>query len=111
MRIKEDSRITALNFKLSDTVFLGYSDGSIIKLKLNEQPINLLYDHTNLFLISAEDEFEKIKSVFSSDIIRMKQSGSILNFSIKEDNSIDFNNCGVRTSGEKTKAKGKHFIK
>jgi hypothetical protein len=67
--IKEGSRISALNFKLSDTLVVGYSDGSIIKARFNEEPINL--KHKNIVnmssYINTEDEFENIKSIFSTD--------------------------------------------
>lgn len=93
--IKENSKITVLNFKLSDTVFLGYSDGSIIKAKFNEQPINLLYENSNKFKVSAEDEFENIKSVFSTDMIIRKNSGNNVTNS-------SYIVCGTHNSGNMT---------
>lgn len=79
LRIKDNSKVTALNFKLADTLLVGYSDGSIIKSKLNDDPFNLLYENTvNKFKISADDEFEKIKSVFSTDTTDNRQSDKIV---------------------------------
>jgi hypothetical protein len=67
--ITEGSRITALSFKLTDTLILGYSDGSVIKTRFNEEPINLKHKKTveiNAY-VDAEDEFENIRSIFSTD--------------------------------------------
>jgi hypothetical protein len=66
LRIKEGSRICSCDFSLSDTTFFGFSDGSIIKCRMYEDPINLIHDNLIRFKTS-EDEFENIKSVFSTD--------------------------------------------
>jgi hypothetical protein len=105
LMIKENSTITALNFKLNDTVFLGYSDGSIIKVKFNEQPINLLYENSNKFLVSAEDEFENIKSVFSTDVINRRQN---TNSSSNILNTNNLQNSGQSASISKNKINGKY---
>jgi len=66
--IKESSRILSLNYKLRDSILLGYSDGSVIKLKYNEEPKNLIYQISNKKVIkSEEEEFQNIKSIFTTD--------------------------------------------
>ena len=44
LRIKDGSVISCINFSLNDAILLGMSDGSVIKLKLNDDPVNLLYE-------------------------------------------------------------------
>jgi hypothetical protein len=65
LSIRDTCKITVINFKLNDTIFVGYSDGSIVKAKFNEEALNLKLKNTKIENI--EDEFENIKSVFSSD--------------------------------------------
>lgn len=105
LMIKENSTITALNFKLNDTVFLGYSDGSIIKVKFNEPPINLLYENSNKYLVSAEDEFENIKSVFSTDVINRRQN---TNSNSNNLNTNNLQNIGQASSISNNKTNGKY---
>lgn len=81
LNIKDNSRITSINFKLADTIFIGYSDGSIIKAKFNEDPLNLLLENSAKFN-SSEDEFQNIKSVYSTDYINT-------NNNITNDNTIE----------------------
>jgi hypothetical protein len=76
-----------LNFRLNDTFILGYSDGSIIKSRFNEEPINLKYKKTvemNSYT-NTDDEFENIKSLFSTDN-RNEFEGEIYS---TDDNPVD----------------------
>lgn len=68
LNIKQNSKITSINFEYSDTLFFGLSDGSIIKYKFNEEPINLKYDsQAKNTSATTEDEFDNIKCIFSTD--------------------------------------------
>lgn len=70
LRLKENSKITSISFKLNDTVLLGYSDGSIIKSKYNEEPLNLIFENRHKKTVTSdEEEFENIQSVFSTDLV------------------------------------------
>ena len=68
LHISDNSKITCINFKLNNAVLLACSDGSVIKCKLNDEPVNLLYETSQMKFSSPEDEFESIKNVFSSDL-------------------------------------------
>lgn len=67
LRIKDNSKISCINFHLNDALLMACSDGSVIKCKLNDEPVNLLYEIAGNKFKSPEDEFESIKNVFSSD--------------------------------------------
>ena len=68
LRIKDNAKISCVNFHLNDAILLACSDGSVIKCKLNDEPVNLLYEISGNKFKSPEDEFESIKNVFSSDM-------------------------------------------
>lgn len=68
LSIKQNSKITALNFDYPDTIFFGFSDGSIIKYKFNEDSMNLKFDNqAKNICTSSEDDFDNIKCIFSTD--------------------------------------------
>lgn len=82
LNIKQHSKITSINFELADTLFFGLSDGSIIKYKFNEEPINLKYDNCQdkNNSVTTEDEFDNIKCIFSTDrLIQNYEPSSNLN--------------------------------
>ena len=68
LRISDNSKISCINFHLNDALLIGCSDGSVIKCKLNDEPVNLLYEIKGNKFITPEDEFASIKNVYSSDV-------------------------------------------
>lgn len=95
LHIKENSRIMSVNFSLLDTIFLGFSDGSVIKSKFNDDPVNLRIKNNSTYLRTYdnnEDEFENLKSVFSSDKINYQESNiSNNNYSeMQSDNPVQY---------------------
>ena len=67
LQIKDNSKISCINFHLNDSLLIACSDGSVIKCKLNDEPVNLLYEIQGNYFNSPEDEFASIKNVFSTD--------------------------------------------
>ncbi len=91
-KVKQNSKITSINFKLADTLLIGLSDGSILKIKNNDDPISLLLENSHKNTgSSCEEEFEKIQSVFSTDnqesSLDRKTNDNSFSFEI---NSVDF---------------------
>ena len=81
LQIRDNSKISCINFHLNDSLLIACSDGSVIKCKLNDEPVNLLYEIKGNNFKSPEDEFASIKNVFSTDstINNNKQSFVITN--------------------------------
>ncbi len=67
LKISDNSKISCINFHLNDALLIGCSDGSVIKCKLNDEPVNLLYEIKGNKFTTPEDEFASIKNVYSSD--------------------------------------------
>ena len=67
LRISDNSKISCINFHLNDALLIGCSDGSVIKCKLNDEKVNLLYEIKGNKFTTPEDEFASIKNVYSSD--------------------------------------------
>lgn len=94
LNIKQNSKITSINFDCFDTLFFGLSDGSIIKYKFNEEPINLKLDSlSNNIAASSEDEFDNIKCIFSTDRLIQNYDG------INSNPNIDFSDYNIGNFG------------
>ncbi len=89
LNIKQNSKITSMIFDYYDTLFFGFSDGSIIKYKFNEEPLNLKFDSQFKNISSnSEDEFDNIKCIFSTDRLIQNQEGNsmgVINMNFNED--------------------------
>ena len=85
LKIKDNSLISCINFQLNDSVLIACSDGSVIKCKLNEEPVNLLYEFKENLFKNPEDEFESITNVFSNLLDNWNDDSL---FTIKEDSDI-----------------------
>jgi len=90
LKIRDNSLISCINFQLNDAILLACTDGSVIKCKLNEEPVNLLYEFKENLFKNPEDEFVSITNVFSNLLDNWNDDSF---FTIKEDNDImDENN-------------------
>ena len=90
LKIKDNSLISCINFQLNDAILIACTDGSVIKCKLNEEPVNLLYEFKENLFKNPEDEFVSITNVFSNLLDNWTDDSF---FTIKEDNDIiDENN-------------------
>ena len=85
LKIKDNSLISCINFQLNDSVLIACSDGSVVKCKLNEEPVNLLYEFKENLFKNPEDEFESITNVFSNLLDNWNDDEF---FTIKEDSDI-----------------------
>jgi len=94
LEINPNSQIRTINFKLDDTIFVGYSDGSIIKAKVSENiQINLSKENSNTEKFkNPEDEFASIKSIYSTDNMTnsLKVKEDNVHFGKNTDNSTEF---------------------
>ena len=88
LKIKDNSLISCINFQLNDALLIACTDGSVIKCKLNEEPVNLLYEYKENLFKNPEDEFVSITNVFSNLLDNWVDDSF---FTIKEDNDIDNN--------------------
>ena len=88
LKIKDNSLISCINFQLNDALLIACTDGSVIKCKLNEEPVNLLYEFKENLFKNPEDEFVSITNVFSNLLDNWVDDSF---FTIKEDNEIDSN--------------------
>ena len=88
LKIKDNSLISCINFQLNDALLIACTDGSVIKCKLNEEPVNLLYEFKENLFKNPEDEFVSITNVFSNLLDNWVDDSF---FTIKEDNDIDNN--------------------
>ena len=86
LKIKDNSLISCINFQLNDALLIACTDGSVIKCKLNEDPVNLLYEFKDNLYKNPEDEFVSITNVFSNLLDNWVDDSS---FTIKEDNDIE----------------------
>ena len=86
LKIKDNSLISCINFQLNDALLIACTDGSVIKCKLNEEPVNLLYEFKENLFKNPEDEFVSITNVFSNLLDNWVDDSF---FTIKEDNDID----------------------
>ena len=86
LKIKDNSLISCINFQLNDALLIVCTDGSVIKCKLNEDPVNLLYEFKDNLYKNPEDEFVSITNVFSNLLDNWVDDSS---FTIKEDNDIE----------------------
>ena len=90
LKIKDNSLISCINFDLNDAILIACTDTSVIKCKLNEEPVNLLYEFKENLFKNPEDEFVSITNVFSNLLDSWSDDSF---FTIKEDNDIiDENN-------------------
>ena len=90
LKIRDNSLISCINFQLNDAILIACTDGSVIKCKLNEEPVNLLYEFKENLFKNPEDEFVSITNVFSNLLDNWNDDSF---FTIKEDNDImDENN-------------------
>ena len=85
LKIKDNSLISCINFQLNDAILIACTDGSVIKCKLNEEPVNLLYEFKENLFKNPEDEFVSITNVFSNLLDNWSDDSF---FTIKEDNDI-----------------------
>ena len=85
LKIKDNSLISCINFQLNDALLIACSDGSVIKCKLGEEPVNLLYEFKENLFKNPEDEFVSITNVFSNLLDNWTDDSF---FTIKEDNDI-----------------------
>ena len=88
LKIKDNSLISCINFQMNDALLLACTDGSVIKCKLNEEPVNLLYEFKENLFTNPEDEFVSITNVFSNLLDNWVDDSF---FTIKEDNDLDNN--------------------
>ena len=88
LKIKDNSLISCINFQLNDALLIACTDGNVIKCKLNEEPVNLLYEYKENLFKNPEDEFVSITNVFSNLLDNWVDDSF---FTIKEDNDIDNN--------------------
>ena len=88
LKIKDNSLISCINFQLNDALLIACTDGSVIKCKLNEEPVNLLYEFKENLFKNPEDEFISITNVFSNLLDNWVDDSY---FTIKEDNDLDNN--------------------
>ena len=88
LKIKDNSLISCINFQLNDALLIACTDGSVIKCKLNEEPVNLLYEFKENLFKNPEDEFVSITNVFSNLLDNWVDDSC---FTIKEDNDIESN--------------------
>ena len=86
LRIKDNSLISCINFQLNDALLIACTDGSVIKCKLNEEPVNLLYEFKENLFKNPEDEFISITNVFSNLLDNWVDDSF---FTIKEDNDLE----------------------
>ena len=85
LKIKDNSLISCINFQLNDAILIACTDGSVIKCKLNEEPVNLLYEFKENLFKNPEDEFVSITNVFSNLLDNWSDDSF---FTIKEDTDI-----------------------
>lgn len=93
LEISPNSQIRTINFKLDDTIFVAYSDGSIIKAKITENiQVNLGKENSlSEKYQTPEDEFAKIKSIYSTDNMTASfKVNANNNFTKNTDNSTEF---------------------
>ena len=100
LKIKDNSLISCINFQLNDALLIACTDGSVIKCKLNEEPVNLLYEFKENLFDNPEDEFVSITNVFSNLLDNWVDESD---FTIKEDNDIDNNGYINNDSFQKNK--------
>ena len=101
LKIKDNSLISCINFQLNDAILIACTDGSVIKCKLNEEPVNLLYEFKENLFKNPEDEFVSITNVFSNLLDNWSDDSF---FTIKEDNDIiDDKNSNNNLQFEKDK--------
>ena len=105
LKIKDNSLISCINFQLNDAVLIACTDGSVIKCKLNEEPVNLLYEFKENLFKNPEDEFVSITNVFSNLLDNWNDE---FFFTIKEDNDSNdensYNNSSFQLEKEKLSA-------
>ena len=94
LKIKDNSLISCINFQLNDALLIACSDGSVIKCKLGEEPVNLLYEFKENLFKNPEDEFVSITNVFSNLLDNWVDDSF---FTIKEDNEFDNNDISNNT--------------
>ena len=94
LKIKDNSLISCINFELNDALLIACSDGSVIKCKLGEDPVNLLYEFKENLFKNPEDEFVSITNVFSNLLDNWVDDSF---FTIKEDNEFDNNDISNNT--------------
>ena len=95
LRIKDNSLISCINFQLNDALLIACTDGSVIKCKLNEEPVNLLYEFKENLFKNPEDEFISITNVFSNLLDNWVDDSF---FSIKEDNDLENNENNINSN-------------
>ncbi len=90
LKIRDNSLISCINFQLNDAILIACTDGSVIKCKLNEEPVNLLYEFKENLFKNPEDEFVSITNDFYKLLDNWNDDSF---FTKKEDNDImDENN-------------------
>ena len=94
LKIKDNSLISCINFQLNDALLIACSDGSVIKCKLGEEPVNLLYEFKENLFKNPEDEFVSITNVFSNLLDNWVDDSF---FTIKEENELDSNDVNNNT--------------
>ena len=94
LKIKDNSLISCINFQLNDALLIACSDGSVIKCKLGEEPVNLLYEFKENLFKNPEDEFVSITNVFSNLLDNWVDDSF---FTIKEENELDSNDINNNT--------------
>ena len=94
LKIKDNSLISCINFQLNDALLIACTDGSVIKCKLGEDPVNLLYEFKENLFKNPEDEFVSITNVFSNLLDNWVDDSF---FTIKEDNEFDNNDISNNT--------------
>ena len=98
LRIKDNSLISCINFQLNDALLIACTDGSVIKCKLNEEPVNLLYEFKENLFKNPEDEFISITNVFSNLLDNWVDDSF---FTIKEDNDLENNDNNINNNSFK----------
>ena len=108
LKIRDNSLISCINFQLNDAILIACTDGSVIKCKLNEEPVNLLYEFKENLFKNPEDEFVSITNVFSNLLDNWNDDSF---FTIKEDNDImdennknNYNNNSLQFQNDKLSA-------
>ena len=96
LKIKDNSLISCINFELNDALLIACTDGSVIKCKLNEEPVNLLYEYKENLFKNPEDEFVSITNVFSNLLDNWVDDSF---FTIKEDCDIENNENNIYNNG------------